>query len=72
MDGWREGLREGGMIVSRGLHTHGRFSTILVKTDNFCDLPVSLAQLDVHLTGIRRLWVRPLPGQQHSFVELRP
>ena len=30
--------------------------------------PASVAQLDAHPTGDRRLPVRPPPGRQHSFV----
>ena len=29
-----------------------------------------VAQLDAHPTGDQKLQVRPLPGRQHSFVEI--
>ena len=32
--------------------------------------PASVAQFDGHLTGDRRLRVRPQPGQQYSFMEI--
>ena len=32
--------------------------------------PASVAQLDAHQTGDRRLQVRPPPGRQHSFMKI--
>ena len=34
------------------------------------DLPASVAQLDVHLTGDQDVAVSAQPGRQHSFVEI--